>query len=114
MNSVLRSIEFPGEDDAAIARYLDRMNVAEVVLNQTRRKVKRMKTFHWWLFLFVVNALILFCFSTNSLHIQNYFVFHNIFKTIIFISLSSTLFGTMIGAVLNMDTRWMRRYVQVD
>ena len=73
-----------------------------------------MKTLHWWLILFIVNSLILFCFSIDSLNIQHYFMFHNIFKTIIFLSLGVLLFGTMIGLVLNLDTKWIRRYIQVD
>ena len=114
LNHVLRKIEYPGEEEKAIADYLSKMDVASIIMVSTHKKVKQMKTAFWWGALFIFNALLLLSFSFDSLQIQNYFMFHNIFKTIVFSFLAILLFGSMIGLILNMDTKWLRRYIQVD
>lgn len=114
LNHVLNRIEYPGENEKAMAEYLNKMDVASIVIRNTQKRIRRIKSVIWWTGLFIFNALLLLSFMFDSLHIQNYFIFHSIFKTIIFSFLAILLFASMIGLILNADTKWMRRYIQVD
>lgn len=109
LDEILRGIEFPGEDEAAIRSYLAGCRLADRVIAQTVHHTRSTRRTVFWAVFAVLNLLLLAVTGSNSYLHNDYFYQQEGLQQFFFIFLSLTFLGGVGGLILSLDTSWLDR-----
>lgn len=109
LNSVLASTEYPGEDEAGIAKYIKSVNITNNVMHGIAlRKKSIQKTIFWALFA-VANLLFLYISGTDSSIVSYYVKAGLVFTSLFYLFIGLTFIGAVFGLIMNLDTSWVHK-----
>ena len=111
--SLLREIEFPGEERSSLLRHLEDVDFTARVINRItliEQKHKPRRTVYWIVFLLFNLALILLSGTGNAV-LRKLFSFEQIFSLIFSIVLGIIILAITVGLILTVDTSWLRRFL---
>lgn len=105
IDSLLRSIEFPGEDPEAIRKYLADRGFVDSVMREVYAITHRTQRTGWWLLFAAVNLLILVVLGIDPTLIFARLDYHATLSQFFFLFLGLTLLGSVIGIIITMDSK---------
>ncbi len=109
LDDLLRGIEFPGEDEAAIRSYLENCRLADKVTARTTRDIRATRRSVFWGVFALLNLLLLALAGSNSYMHTDYFFQQDALQQFFYIFLGLTFLGGTVGLVFSLDTSWLDR-----
>jgi hypothetical protein len=109
LDEILRGIEFPGEDEAAIRSYLENYRLADKVAAQTTRDIRATRRSVFWGVFALLNLMLLALAGSNSYMHTHYFFQQNALQQFFYIFLGLTFLGGTVGLIFSLDTSWLDR-----
>jgi len=109
LDELLKGIEFPGEDEAAVRAYLAHSRLADRVVAQTVRDARATRRSVLWAVFAVLNLLLLALTGSNSYMHSEFFFQQEALKQFFFLFLGLTFLGGVGGLIFSLDTSWFDR-----
>jgi hypothetical protein len=106
LDEILRGIEFPGEDEAAVYAYLAHSRLADRVVAQTFRDLRATRRSVLWAVFAVLNLLLLALSGSNGYMHNEFFFQQEALKQFFFLFLGLTFLGGVGGLIFSLDTTW--------
>ncbi|MBN2531764.1 MAG: hypothetical protein JXB88_02670 [Spirochaetales bacterium] len=112
LEELLKSIEFPGEEEKKITEYFDSRDFTMLVVEAIHEKNVRMKKILFWVIFIILNILVMSLLGTNHFIIDKFFAFQNTLSVLFFLFLGVSLFGGLIGLIIHIDTSWIHDFYE--
>ncbi len=113
IEDILRTIEFPGEDKAAIDEYLKGHDFTDSVMNRIQElHISETKSLFWLLFI-LLNVVLLLFVGGNRYLLFDFLGLHKNLSNFFFLFLGLTLMGGLIGFVLTFDTEKIKKVFHI-
>lgn len=109
LDKILKTIEFPGEDEVEITEWLSTSQFTDLVMSEIFMIQKRARVKAGW-GLFAVAQIFILILSVSDL--PAFLIIQELHKTLsqlFYLFLSLTVIGSITGFLLSLDTRWFDR-----
>lgn len=101
LNSLLKQVEFPGENRKNLAAHLEKSGFTEKVMTSIRQTSSSRMNIFTWLIFSSFNFLLLVLFGSSKFILGDFFISYPGLSQFFFLFLGLTLFGGLAGLILS-------------